>query len=221
MFETKCHDMYISSTMRKKNCGSFYLPGIFHNIVIEPITSTLKSSVAGAAKKAGCTSILDICSITGGQCNQLDKKGIHAIGLDINAKMLNACPAQWTNLHLMCADASAIPCKDSSFDGVTLTLAIHDKPFRLQNAILDEAIRILGNQGKMIVADFDVPWSLRSSFGYILSLSIEVFSGHFMNGVRFFRRGGLAPLLADKKMRIINQSRINFPPISIITVEKG
>jgi hypothetical protein len=220
MLETKCHDMYISSIMRKKNCGSFYLPGIFHNIVIEPATRALKSKVAEMAQNAGCRNVLDICSITGGQCNQLDKKGIHAIGLDINVKMLTTSPAQWTNLHLICADASAIPCKDGSFDGVTVTLAIHDKPLLLQNAILNEAIRILGCQGKMIVADFDIPWNLRSSLGYVLSFCIEAFSGHCVNGMRFFRLGGLAPLLADKKIRIISRSRINVPPISIITAEK-
>ena len=109
-------------------------------------------------------SILDLATGTGDVLLNLVKysKNIkYGIGLDMSAKMLaeakRKLPASTIseNLSLVRADATNIPCCDSSFDTVTIAFGIRNVTDVKKS--LSEMYRVLTGGGKVLILEFSLP----------------------------------------------------------------
>jgi hypothetical protein len=87
---------------------------------------------------------------------------------------------------------------DSSFRGVIVSYALHDKDDAVRDGMMAEIRRVLRSvEGRLIAIDFERPWNTASKLGRLFTYSIERMAGgaHFRNGQRFLRTGGLHAFL--------------------------
>ena len=109
-------------------------------------------------------SILDLATGTGDVLLSLvkySKKIRSGIGLDMSARMLEEArrklprSAISENLSLLRADATSIPCCDSSFDVVTMAFGIRNVTHVKKS--LSEMHRVLNASGKVLILEFSLP----------------------------------------------------------------
>ncbi len=123
-----------------------------------------------------------------------------AIGLDLNFGMVRYASARAPSLPFVCADASCLPFKAGSMRAVSVSFGLHDKSPALRTAILAEAGRVMGPDGRLITVDFENPWNAGSRAGALFVRAVERFAraDHYRNGREFLRRGGLRAFLREK-----------------------
>ena len=98
------------------------------------------------------------------------------------------------------------PIPDRTIDLVISSLFFHQLEPRQRAAIVDEAVRILKQDGQLLLVDFHV-LERRSIIGkltYLFISIIEFFAGweHFSNSRDFLANGGVPSLAAGSGLRI-------------------
>ncbi len=193
--------------------------GLICSKFFEPVMKNYKKRVAELFKQLNITTILDFCTGIGGQCIQFQKHNIQSFGLDINWKLMCYALSIRPTIPFLCADAGHVPFHDSTFSGVSFVFALHDKSPQLRDKMLSEAKRLLKPGGKAIFADYTMPWNFCSCIGYIITSIIELFSGHFINGMKFLSKGGLIPFLKLNGFVEMKRSTIAWRSSMIIVAE--
>ena len=132
--------------------------------------------------------VLDMCcgtftngfSIAGKNPNNL------VVGLDRSKPMLRegkrkAAKAKLKNVKLLCRDATNTGIKDSVFDYVIIGLVLHECNPELWDAILGEAYRLLKENGRLIILEWDKPAGLKQRIKYAPLYIAEVLNnpGYF------------------------------------------
>ncbi|NIA31340.1 MAG: methyltransferase domain-containing protein [Actinobacteria bacterium] len=175
--------------------------------LLEPSLKSLKRRVADFAKKYHSSAVLDLCSGTGMQCRMLGKKRIQTLGLDMDERMVSYARQKAPDIPFICADAGISPLKSGSISTIIISFALHDKPQALRTAIMLETKRLLSENGKIIIVDFENAWSKKSRWGYRLVYLIERMAGneHFWNGRRFLKAGGLTGFLKEHNLTVIER----------------
>jgi ubiquinone/menaquinone biosynthesis C-methylase UbiE len=183
--------------MSSADSHRLYIPVRLNNWLIEPLLKGLRKRIARLCSKYELFPALDICCGAGRQCSlaRVDRKIM--IGLDKNIRILEYSKSRQPDLGFVCADASRLPFKVSSFKGILFSFSLHDKPPDLRSLMIAEAKRVLVPDGKLILLDFEPPWNLRSRLGWLLTTSVERSAGkeHFRNGREFLREGGLGKFI--------------------------
>jgi len=119
--------------------------------------------------------ILDLATGTGDQAFEILRKCPLAsiTGVDKAQKMLDvasqkAKSCSVSNIHFIEADAADLPFEDSVFDFVTLSFGIRNFS-SLENS-LGEILRVLKNQGSLLILEFGIPASaiMRSFYFFYL-----------------------------------------------------
>lgn len=142
----------------------------------------------------------------------IQKSGLDAIGLDLDARIVAYGASRYLGTRLLCADAVRIPLRDASCRAAIVSFALHEKPQEMQTAILREVRRILHPEGCVILADFERPWSFLSRLaGFAIAL-IERAAGreHFKHGRHFLAKGGLHGLIRRSGMEEICRKNVGF-----------
>ncbi|NOY60542.1 MAG: class I SAM-dependent methyltransferase, partial [Calditrichaeota bacterium] len=172
--------------------------------LLEPSLKSLKRRVTYFAKKYHSSAVLDLCSGTGMQCRMLNKKRITAFGLDMDERYAHE---KAPGIPFICADAGDTPLKSGSISTIIISFALHDKPPALRTTIMLEAKRLLAENGKIIILDFENAWSKKSRWGYRLVYLIERMAGseHFWNGRLFLKSGGLTGFLREHGLTVIER----------------
>jgi ubiquinone/menaquinone biosynthesis C-methylase UbiE len=115
---------------------------------------------------------LDLCTGTGSVAIELTKKvgemGL-VIGLDFSQGMLEKAKEKTRNsridrLHLVQANASQLPFKQSSFHGVTCSHAFYELKGEERKRAIDEVARILINGGRFCLMEHAKPKRLFPRF---------------------------------------------------------
>ncbi len=106
--------------------------------------------------------ILDMCCGTGsnGLGIAVKKPEATVVGLDRSGSMLGKAREKVRalglgNVKLICRDASDTGLKSGMFDYIIIGLVLHECDPKLQKAILSEAHRLLKDDGRLIVLDWD------------------------------------------------------------------
>ena len=168
--------------------------------VTAPFLDPIRRSVAQQAEQAGCRSVLDVCCGTGRQCLFLHRSGIQATGVDLSPAMLaEARKKSPAAVAYSRQDAAQMGFADNSFHGAVICLALHEKPYETQKAILRETARVLVPGGLLFLVDFVVPHGLAGRAMRLALAGVERSAGreHYANFRAYTHMGSMARLRGE------------------------
>lgn len=159
---------------------------------LKPIRSNIKSFFEQHQAKT----ILDLCCGTGEQLRLFKGSEMLLTGVDLSQAMLaRARQVSPESIRYLEIDASNLPFPDSSYDGIIICLALHEKPAEQHEAIFREACRLVKPEGYIVIADYSIPPAPFKStiVGKILIPIIERLAGinHFTNYKYWIKNGGI------------------------------
>ena len=166
--------------------------------------------------------ILDLCCGTGNQIKLLSKYGFRNLYcLDISDSMLEIAKRSNSSIKIYNEDATKTNFDDASFDVVIISFAIHEKDRNTQQALLNEAYRIIKKDGFMLVVDY-VFDNKTTKFGRILISIIERIAGreHYRNFKNYIQNKGLSSLIKKYKFKLIKYNRMSSGTVTISIYKK-
>jgi len=166
--------------------------------------------------------ILDLCCGTGNQIKLLSKHGFRNLScLDISDSMLEIAKRGNSSIKIYKEDATNTNFDDASFDVVILSFAIHEKDRNTQQALMNEAYRIIKKDGLMLVVDY-VFDNETTKFGKILVSIIERIAGgeHDRNFKNYIQNKGLSSLIKKDKFKLIKYNRMSSGAVTISIYQK-
>ena len=189
----------------------FYLP-------LKPIRIEVMNELLKYKEKV----ILDLCCGTGNQLNLLSKHGFRNLYcLDISDSMLEIAKRSNSSIKIYNEDAIKTSFDNASFDVVIISFAIHEKDRNTQQALIDEAYRIIKKDGFMLVVDY-VFDNKTTKFGRIVISMIERIAGgeHYINFKSYIQNDGLLSLIEKDKFKLIKYNRMSFGAVTISIYQK-
>ncbi|MEZ5330973.1 MAG: methyltransferase domain-containing protein [Thermoanaerobaculia bacterium] len=132
----------------------FWLP--VYDLFAWPIAGVYRAAVRRIAPVPG-RAVLDLCTGTGEIALRCVRAGADVTGADVTPAMLAAARRKDRAgaVRWRLADGRALPWPDASFDVVSVSLALHDMPFRVRAEVLAEAARVA--REKVVVLDYEMP----------------------------------------------------------------
>ena len=166
--------------------------------------------------------ILDLCCGTGNQIKLLSKHGFRNLYcLDISDSMLEIAKRNDSSIKIYNEDATKTSFNNASFDVVIISFAIHEKDRNTQQALIDEAYRIIKKDGFILVVDY-VFDNKTTKFGRILISIIERIAGreHYRNFKSYIQNKGLLSLLKKDNFKLIKYKRMSSGAVTMSTYQK-
>ena len=166
--------------------------------------------------------ILDLCCGTGNQIKLLSKHGFRNLYcLDISDSMLEIAKRSDSSIKIYNEDATKTSFNNASFDVVIISFAIHEKDRNTQQALIDEAYRIIKKDGFILVVDY-VFDNKTTKFGRILISIIERIAGreHYRNFKSYIQNKGLLSLIKKDKFKLIKYKRMSSGAVTMSTYQK-
>ena len=149
-----------------------------YDILLYPFLNNIRKKTARIIIQLNPKSVIDICCGTGNQLEYLKNTDIRLTGVDLSPEMLKVAK------HMDCfqQDARNIEFPDNSFDLAMIQLALHEKSFDDQKKIIDEAYRIIKDNGHLLIVDYEINEKTKPSSRYVIN-AIEFLAGkeHFRN----------------------------------------
>lgn len=125
-----------------------------------------RSRLVATVVTAQPRNVLDLATGSGDVALALARKlraSARIFGLDFCEPMLEQAearrvskPERYAGVQFLCADASAIPMPDESFDAVTISFGFRN--FANRSRCLAEILRVLRKGGKLYILEFSRPW---------------------------------------------------------------
>lgn len=166
--------------------------------------------------------ILDLCCGTGNQIKLLSKHGFSNLScLDISDSMLEIAKKGDSSIKIYKEDATKTNFDHASFDVVMLSFAIHEKDRDTQQAIVNEAYRIIKEDGFLLVVDY-VFDNKTTKFSKILIRLIERIAGgeHDRNFKNYIQNKGLSSLIKKDKFKLVKCHRMSSGAVTISIYQK-
>jgi ubiquinone/menaquinone biosynthesis C-methylase UbiE len=170
-----------------------------YNPVVEPLLAPLKREIVKDCVRSGLRRVLDIGSGTGTLCGMLWKKGIEAVALDPSPSMIRISRGSRLNsVALVRGRGEGLPFFGRSFEGIVMSLVLHENVPLIRKKILHEAVRVLTPRGSIFILDYDRPGNLLGKAASSCEYAVEAAVGddHFRNYRLFMQGGALTGLLA-------------------------
>jgi ubiquinone/menaquinone biosynthesis methyltransferase len=98
---------------------------------------------------------LDLACGTGDLAFATAKRGARTIGLDITYRMVELAAARSNGVRFLAGDMTSLPFQAASFDLVTTGYGLRNGPDL--DAAIDEIVRVLKPQGRLLSLDFNRP----------------------------------------------------------------
>jgi ubiquinone/menaquinone biosynthesis C-methylase UbiE len=177
-----------------KNIASWY------DKIFEPLNSGLrKIGMKMYPVKAGMD-VLDIGCGTGAHLKLYQDESCNVFGIDLSAAMLKVAEKKLgESAELKLCDASNTPFSDNRFDLILSSTVLHEMPQQVRVDVLNEARRILKNDGRLLLIDFHTgPIKKFRGFSSKIIITIsEIAAGreHYKNYRHFMKNGGLPGLI--------------------------
>ncbi len=189
--------------------------------VIDPILRNARKRLPEFGGMRPGNRVLDVCCGSGAQVYEYTRKGIIALGVDIDPHMLALAGRYYANSDVtpetfILADASHMPFDDSSFEFTSVSLALHDKDLTLVDAIVGEMKRVTRPGGFLVFLDYSRPLP-RSLQGFLIRI-IERMAGvvHFRNFRDFLNNGGLTRVLEKNELIMLKSARVLSGTITMV-----
>lgn len=201
--------------------ANLFLSGRLYDWLIEPLVKGLRRKITDIVMRSGLFPILDICCGTGTQLHLLKSGKEVLIGLDLSLPALKYALHKYPAIPFICADAENIPFKGTSFKGIIISFASHDKSSQVRDDIINEAKRLLKPEGRIVLVDFENPWSRRSRIGSVLVYLIERSGGgeHFRNNRQFLREGGLRSFVKKHDLIEVERHDVELGALAIVVAK--
>lgn len=192
-----------------------------YSLVIDPILRDIRLSALAISGLETGDRMLDVCCGTGEQALYYAQKGINAVGIDLAPHMIETAKRnkakRWLNqASFQIADATSLPFKDNSFDGASISLALHEVNQTSRDRIMAEMKRVVKREGTLIFIDFQVPLPQKPSA--FLAQFIEFIRGghHFRYFKDFIQQDGLNELLRKHHLQEVERNYLKGRLITII-----
>ena len=166
--------------------------------------------------------ILDLCCGTGNQIKLLSKHGFKNLScLDISDSMLEIAKRGDSSIKIYKEDATKTNFDDASFDLAMISFAIHEKDRNTQQALMNEAYRIIKEDGFLLVVDY-VFDNKTTKFSKILIRLIERIAGgeHDRNFKKYIQNKGLSSLIKKDKFKLVKCNRTSSGAVVISIYKK-
>jgi len=166
--------------------------------------------------------ILDLCCGTGNQVKLLSKHGFNNLScLDISDSMLEIAKRGDSSIKIYKEDATKTNFGYASFDLVMISFAIHEKDRNTQRALMNEAYRIIKEDGFLLVVDY-VFDNKTTKFSQILIRLIERIAGgeHDRNFKNYIQNKGLSSLIKKDKFKLVKCHRMSSGAVTISIYQK-
>lgn len=180
------------------------------------LLSSLRKRAAKFLELKPPRKILDVATGTGSQAHALAMDGHSVIGIDLSPEMLAQAVKKLSDdimLSFQRADATELPFRDSEFDASSISLGLHDMPYRVNLKVLQEMIRVTKRKGKILIVDYNEPrkhWAAKLAFPIINSYETK-------NWKPFIERG-LNELLKKVNLKIHKETHF-FGLVQIVIVD--
>lgn len=168
------------------------------------------------------SSILDLCCGTGNQLKLLSKKGFKNLHcLDLSKAMLKVAEKGGHPIEIYAEDATKTSFDDAVFDIVMLSFAIHEKDRETQERLVEEAHRLVNEDGIVLIVDYSFD-EKTTKFGKMGIDFIERIAGgeHYRNFKEYIANGGLESLIKADKFELVEDKRRTFNGVTISTYQK-
>jgi len=167
-------------------------------------------------------SIIDLCCGTGNQLKLLGKnnfKSLHC--LDISNSMLKIAMKSDFNIKYYNEDATKTSFGNNTFDIAIISFAIHEKDRETQEKFLEEAYRLIKNEGLLLIVDYDFDKKTTEIVKAFITL-IERMAGkdHYNNYINYTKHNGLLSLIDEDKFELIKKNKRSFNGVTISLYRK-
>lgn len=181
----------------------YHYTASFYDLLFSRGLRSIRCNIRTFLKHCGAKNVIDICCGTGQQLRLFNDKEMLLTGVDFSQAMLAKARSKSPSaIHYLETDATKLPLADNSYDGVIISLALHEKSAFHHEAIFQEACRLLKHSGHIIVADYCMPPNGYASHlvGKMLIPTIERAAGlnHFHNYRDWMKQGALEGFLQRK-----------------------
>jgi len=195
-----------------------YISGLLYSEILDRPLAGIRRKVRELVRAGGLYPVLDICCGTGIQCGRLRQDRSPVFGLDINLRMTKYAAARHPGVMFVCADAISLPFPARYFQGIIISFALHEKPPGIRPRLLAAAREVLAPEGRIILVDFEQPWSFGSHAALYYIRIIELLAGreHYRNGRDFLGRGGLRTILKDNGLAEVSRFNIELGSCAIV-----
>ncbi len=172
----------------------------YYDLLLSRGLRSIRNNIRTCLRHYGAANVIDLCCGTGEQLRMMHDDRMLLTGVDLSGAMLaQALKTSPSSIHYLETDATRLPLPDNEYDGVIITLALHEKTARQQQLIFQEACRILKHDGHIIIADYSiVPERYDSALvGKIIIPLIERLAGldHYHNYRDWMDQGALQGFL--------------------------
>jgi SAM-dependent methyltransferase len=153
--QTKDEQAYYS--LNRLVYGSGIFPPLY-DIIIRPIRR-LRYEVTSMLEFSPGAKVLDIATGTGEQALAFGERGFEVVGVDISEAMLGIAKRKnrFSNVTFRCADATALPFEDQSFDAACISFGLHEMPPSIRKRVVHEMVRVTKVGGTILVVDYGLP----------------------------------------------------------------
>ncbi|MFO8034028.1 MAG: class I SAM-dependent methyltransferase [Candidatus Bipolaricaulota bacterium] len=203
--------------------GIHYGPAMsrFYSLAFDPLLRPLRRQVLLVFCELGIGNVLDIASGTGAQCRVLGEGGIQATGVDLSEAMVELASRRGgRNVRYIQGTAYELPFEDRAFDAALLSLALHEHTEDERALMLNEALRVIGRDGQLVVADYSVPPVRRlhllwHGIGFVEHVAGSAHREGFQD---FVRRGGVEGLLVRRGLPVRAMRRALWRTVDVAVV---
>ncbi len=175
----------------------------FYDPLVGPFLRSTHKDMVDILQNHGGHKVLDLCCGTGLFVGRALKAGMDPTGVDLSPTMLDVARTNFPEVKYLEHDASSLPMGNGTYDAVTISFALHEKPSEVAFAIIQEALRLIRKGGLLVVSDYRYP-TKRKSFvtGWGIRL-VEYMAGkeHNAHFREYMERGGIEPFLLEAGLK--------------------
>ena len=187
----------VVSTRRLHNLWSRWIYLTF----TEPFLSRAKRRVCELVQELGRSRVLEVGCGTCVQAAIIAKRGIDVTGVDLKERLFPSpkSPRLPPSLSFFQADGRGLPFPNGRFDCVLTSMVLHEMDPRDRRPTLREMIRVLSDDGVLLIMDFDFHLDRDRGYAALIIRIIERIAGreHHRNFRNFMTAGGVPPLLLN------------------------
>lgn len=187
-----------------------------YDITLYPFVRGVRRGILSICLEEQFGTILDVCCGTGDQLKLLRKHGFDVAGVDLSREMLEVSKKGEFAPTCHLQDASDMSFEDESFDLAMTTFALHEKRGDTARAIVEEMMRVVKPEGRILLADYRFDEKTSPPAKGIITFFERIAGGeHYQNFLRYTESGGMDNLTEGLPLRFVREVRVGLGSVGI------